>query len=106
MLSCVVFDNDNNSAADSTNWFRDDNPAVLLPSNLRNNTRNGDVVTSVLTIENVTLNDNGTGYFCFPSFGIMSNIGVLSIITGTVLYYVYTLGLSKITVLLYNNYKM
>ena len=92
VLSCVVFDNSTSNAADSTGWFRDDNPnpPVAVPSNMINNTRNGDVVTSVLTIENVTLNDNGTGYFCFPSIGIMSNIGVLSVITGMCIYkYVY-----------------
>ena len=84
MLSCVVFDNSTNKAADNTVWFRVANPAVGISSNLRNNTRNGDVVTSVLTIENVTLNDTGTGYFCFPSINITSNIGMLSVITGTV----------------------
>ena len=43
------------------------------------NTRDGDVVTSVLTIESVSLNDNGNGYFCVPSFPIASYIGVISV---------------------------
>ena len=90
MLSCVVFDNDTNSAANNTGWFRVANPPVSISSNMINNTRNGDVVTSVLTIENVSLNDNGTGYFCSPSFGIRSYVGVISVIAGMCMYkYVY-----------------
>ena len=47
-----------------------------------NNTRNGDVVTSVLAIDNVTLSDNGTKYFCLPAFGIESYIGTV-LVAGT-----------------------
>ena len=79
MLSCTVYDNTTNNAADNTVWFRSrsDNPPVLIPSNMINNTRNGDVVTSVLTIDNVSLSDNGTEYFCSPSFGIRSYLGTV-----------------------------
>ena len=52
-----------------------------------NNTRNGDVVTSILTIDNVTLNDNGTEYLCFPSRGIESYIGA-TLVAGTYSMYV------------------
>ena len=82
MLSCTVYDNSTNNGADSTGWFREDNPPVLISSNMINNTRNGDVVTSVLTIDNVSLNDNGAEYFCFPAFGIRSYIGAI-LIAGT-----------------------
>ena len=78
ILSCVVFDNSTSNAADATDWFTG-NPPALLPSNMINNTRDGDVVTSVLTIESVSLNDNGDGYFCSPSFGIGSDVGVISV---------------------------
>ena len=89
VLSCVVFDNSTSSAANNISWFRDVNTnPVAVPSNMINNTRNGDVVTSVLTIENVALNDNGTGYFCSPSFGIRSYVGVISVLTGIVCIYV------------------
>ena len=85
VLSCVVFDNSTSGAANNTGWFRDVNPnSIAVPSNMINNTRNGDVVTSILTIENVTLNDNSNGYFCFPSVNIMSDVGVISVITGIV----------------------
>ena len=60
-------------------WFTNGNPPVSVPVNMINNTRDGDVVTSILTIENVSLNDNGTGYFCFPTVGVMSNVGVISV---------------------------
>ena len=78
LLSCVIFDNTATNAADTTSWFTNDNPpAAVLDSYMINNTRDGDVVTSVLTIESVSLNDNGNGYFCSPSFGIRSNVGVI-----------------------------
>ena len=84
MLSCTVYDNSTNNAADSTGWLREDkdNPSVGIPSTMINNTRNGDVVTSVLTIGNVSLNDNGTEYLCFPSRGIESYIGTI-LVAGT-----------------------
>ena len=80
-LSCVVFDNSTNNAADTTGWFTDHNFPAAVPSNMTNisNTRDGDVVTSVLTIKNVSLNDNGNGYFCIPAYGTESNIGVISV---------------------------
>ena len=79
VLSCVVFDNSTNNAADSTSWFRDSNNPVRVPDNMISNARDGDVVTSVLTIESASLNDNDNGYFCFPTFGIESNVGVISV---------------------------
>ena len=82
MLSCTVYDNSTNNAADSTGWFRGDNSPVLISSDMINNTRNGDVVTSILTIDNVSLSDNGTEYFCSPSFGIRSYIGTV-LVAGT-----------------------
>ena len=82
MLSCTVYDNSTSSAADSTGWFREDDPPVGISSTMINNTRNGEVVTSVLTIDNVSFNDNGTEYFCFPSHGIDSYIGAI-LVAGT-----------------------
>ena len=78
-MSCVIFDNSTNNAADGTSWFTNDDPPVRVPSNMITNTRDGDVVTSVLTIESISLNDNGNGYFCAPAFGIGSDIGVISV---------------------------
>ena len=82
MLGCVVYGSSINNGADTTGWFTNDNSPAAVPSNMISNTRDGYVVTSVLTIENVSLNDNGTGYFCFPSFGITSNVGVISVAGG------------------------
>ena len=79
VLNCVVFDNSTHKAANTTGWFTDDNPPAAVPSNMINNTRDGDVVTSVLTFERVSSNDNGNGYFCFPTVGVMSNLGVISV---------------------------
>ena len=84
MLSCVVFDNSTSDAANSTSWFRDDTPPFAVRFNIDMrfmivNTRDGNVVTSVLTIESVSLSDNGTGYFCVPTFSMSSYNGVISV---------------------------
>ena len=51
-----------------------------VSDNMISNARDSDVLTSVLTIESVSLNDNGNGYFCSPSFGIGSDVGVISVV--------------------------
>ena len=79
ILSCVIFDNSTNNAADTTNWFTNENPPASINHSMINNIRDGDVVTSVLTIESVSLNDNGTGYLCSPSLRIESYVGVISV---------------------------
>ena len=79
VLSCVVFDNSTNNAANTTNWYTNVNPPAAVPVNMISNTRDGDVVTSVLTVESISLNDNGNGYFCFPTFDVESNVGVISV---------------------------
>ena len=79
-MSCVVFDNSTNNAADYTSWFIGTNPPIAVPSNLTNNTRDANVVTSVLTIVNVSLYDNGSEYFCLPSLTIFSNVGIVSVV--------------------------
>ena len=73
-MSCVIFDNTTNNAVDNTTWFTNGNPPATVSSNMVNNTCDGDVVTSILTIESVLLNDNGNGYFCAPAFNISSII--------------------------------
>ena len=78
VLNCVVFDNSTNNAANTTGWFTG-NPPALVPSIMIINTRDGFVVTSVLAIESISLNDNGNGYLCSPAFGVMSNLGVISV---------------------------
>ena len=79
VLSCVIFDNNTNNAADNTKWFDDDDPPVAVSSSMISNSRDGDVVTSVLTIESVSLNDNGIGYFSSPTYRIGSNVGKISV---------------------------
>ena len=79
VLNCVILDNSTNNAADTTLWFTDDDNPAAVSSSLISNSRDGDVVTSVLTIESVSLNDNGTGYFCGPSRDIDSYAGVISV---------------------------
>ena len=79
-MSCVIFDNSNNNAADTTNWFIDgDNPPAAVPDTMISNSRVDDVVTSILTIENVSLNDNGTEYICSPAIRIESYVGMISV---------------------------
>ena len=82
VLSCVIFDNTTANVADTTSWFTNNNPPVRFPDSMINNTRDGDVVTSVLTIESVSLDDNGNGYLCTPSLDVRSSVGVISIAGG------------------------
>ena len=80
VLSCVVFDYSTNDDADTTGWFTNDDLPAALSSSMISNSHDDDVVTSVLTIiESVSLNDNGTGYFCSPLFGIRSYVGLISV---------------------------
>ena len=77
VLSCVVYDNSTNGA-DNIGWYNS-NTRAPVSSSVISNSRDGDVVTSVLTIESVSLNDNGTGYFCVPSLDIRSYVGMISV---------------------------
>ena len=84
VLSCVIFDNSTINAANTTGWFGDNSieSFLILPSvNLKfmiSNTRDGDVVTSVLTIKNLLLNDS-IGYICYPTHRVESYVGVISV---------------------------
>ena len=86
-MSCVVFDNTTTNVADNTVWYNAGSLAAV-PGTMITNTRDGDAVTSVLTIENISLNDNGTGYLCGPALFIKSYVGVISIRGGEYVYYV------------------
>jgi len=84
VLSCVVSDNSTTSAANRTNWAMDATDPVNIQPDIDmrfmiENTRDGNVVTSVLTIESVTSSDNGTGYLCAPTTRIESFIGIISV---------------------------
>ena len=92
MLSCVVFDNNANDAANRTNWAMDTTDPVNIQPDIDmrfmvENTRDGNVVTSVLTIESVSSSDNGTGYFCFVTLDDRSFNGMVSV-TGEYVQYV------------------
>ena len=78
LLSCVIFDNTSSYHANNTFWSNRNVGAPITTS--INNTRKGYFVTSVLTIENVSLNANGSQYFCVPStLATGSYVGVLSV---------------------------
>ena len=82
MLSCISFDNSTNNAADTTAWLYYGSSPAHVNSSMVTSTRNGTVVTSVLTIANVSFDDVGTGYFCSPLFGIRSEVGVILSVAG------------------------
>ena len=80
VLNCIVFDNSTNNVADLTGWFNNSVPPIAVDASMISNTRNGDdMVTSVVTIRNVSLNDNGTRLFCVPSLGIVSYAAIISV---------------------------
>ena len=81
VLSCVIFDNStNDAAADIINWFYANN-LTAVSNAVISNSRVHDVVTSKLTIQSVSLDDNDIGCFCSPTakFGVKSYVGVISI---------------------------
>ena len=80
ILSCVIFDNGTDNTADTTAWYRGgEHNIIRIPDNRINNSCDGDVVTSVLTVGSVSLIDNGTEYYCAPSLDIESYTGTLLI---------------------------
>ena len=82
LLCCVIFDNTSIYVANNTVWSNRKN-GVLITTSI-NNTRNGYIVTSELTIESVSLNANGSEYFCIPSTQVTeSYVGVISV-AGTI----------------------
>ena len=84
-MNCSVLDNSTYNAADTTSWFINTNPpALVVPSKVTNHLLDGDLVISVLTIDSVSLNVNGTGYFCAPAYRIRSYVGVVSVAGGWV----------------------
>ena len=87
-MSCVVFDNTTTNVADNTVWYNAGSLGTVPGSMISNTRDGGDVVTSLLTIENVSLNYNGTGYLCGPSLFINSNVGVISVRGVEYVYYV------------------
>ena len=74
-LSCVIFDNSSTNVANTTSWLNVNTGATVLSANV-NNTRNGDVVTSILTFKSVSLSDNGT-YLCEPRRNVESYFGMI-----------------------------
>jgi len=54
------------------------------------NTRDDNVVTSILTIESVLSSDNGTEYFCFATFIDRSFNGIISVAGDYVQYISYS----------------
>ena len=92
-LRCVIFDNTTASVADNTGWINADTLGPVA-GEMISNTRDGDVLTSELTLENVLLSDNGARYFCVPKFGLMSFVGMISVI-GKCIYFMLMCTLNK-----------
>ena len=78
-LTCTIFDNSTANVANTTRWINDTDGGNI-PSEMVSNSRDGDIVTSILTIPNVALYINNTGYSCRPSFQERSSVAVLTVI--------------------------
>ena len=81
-MSCTIFDNSDGEVADNTVWFNLTTRA-RIQSNMDtvvNNSRNGDMVTSILNITDISVYLNNTEYICVPSLDIRSFPGALIII--------------------------
>ena len=78
-LNCTIYDNSTRRVADGTLWYNNVTNAAL-PGSMVNNSRDGDVVTSVLTIRKVSLNINNTKYLCEPRYKVTSSVAVIMVI--------------------------
>ena len=80
VLYCTIFDNSTDGIADGTVWYNVINDAIISESEDVKNSRDGDVVTSVLTLMKAPLDLNNTEYLCGPTFTIDSSVAVIIII--------------------------
>ena len=78
-LNCTIFDNSTSDVADTTGWVNSTTGGAV-PSEMVSNSRDGDMVTSILTILNVPLYINNTNYFCRPSLTEQSSVAVIIVI--------------------------
>ena len=78
-LNCTIYDNSTRRVADNTVWYNEDTGAAI-PRSMVNNSRDGDVVTSVLTIKKVPLDINSTKYLCEPRITVTSSVAVIMVI--------------------------
>ena len=81
VLYCTIFDNSTDGIADDTVWFNAENDATISGSKV-NNSRDGDVVTSVLTLMKAPLYLNNTEYVCEPTFTVGSSSVAVVIVIG------------------------
>ena len=78
-LSCIIFDNSTGRAANTTIWLN--NTAIDSISDDRvKNIVDGDNVTSVLTLMDVSKDLNNSNYSCRPSRTIISSGAVITVI--------------------------
>ena len=77
-LNCTIFDNSTTGLADNTVWFDAETDATFSGS-VVNNSRHGDVVTSVLSFREVRLNINNTKYLCEPTITVISFVAVIMV---------------------------
>ena len=77
-LNCTIFDNSTTGVADNTIWFNVINGARIQL--VGNNIRDGDIVTSILPILDISVYINNTKYLCQPRLGTKSSVAVITII--------------------------
>ena len=76
-MNCTIFDNSTNGIANGTTWVNNVTRHTISDIMVIKNSRDGDMVTSVLIIMDVS--DNSS-YFCRPSRRIMSSVAVITVI--------------------------
>ena len=81
ILYCTIFDNSTSNIADDTVWFNVKTGAAISGSRV-NNSRDGDVVTSVLTLVKAPLSLNNTEYVCEPTITVESSSVAVIIVIG------------------------
>ena len=77
-LNCTIFDNSTTGVADNTIWFNVTNKARIQL--VDNNVRDGDIVTSILPIMDISVYINNTKYLCQPKLETASYVAVITVI--------------------------
>ena len=78
-LNCTIFDNSTERIANNAFWSNLTSNGNI-PDDLFSNNRDGDYVTSLLTIIDVSLYENNTNYICRAGSEVQSSAAVIIVI--------------------------
>ena len=82
-MTCTIFDNSTERIASNTGWVNFTSGGRIesnMNTSVSNSRHDDDMVTSTLTIVNVSVYVNNTEYFCRPSSDNYSSVAVITVL--------------------------